>query len=436
MQPVSSSCLQVTYQGIKNFSVSKTSIVAWIGIIILTLGITLRSYNYYGTFATYAQVGFGITCIIGSTLAHVCIQHCKKITEATFERSRILPSSSSIDQVRAADFDPEFVDKYGRSSLHLACILHREDKASKLIRNHPETLHSRDDFENLPLHVSVSCNDDEIAESILKAAPELCKATNKKQETPLHLAAKNVVPQYLRIVDMLIERGAELEARDSLGNTPLQNATLRKDEHAEQIFDHIHSKGALINNINIADNTFLHTFLSKREKESDEALHFFKSLIKLGLNIEAKGEGGLRPLHLAIKYRLIGCARVLLERNPPAEVNARDNEGKTPLHYALDNLEMVTLLCSKEADLNAKDYNGDTILHLLARYYYKYIPRFSSSAMREDITYLFFETLDYLLTQGVDKSAMNYKGHTALEDIKQSPFLESDLYQLLLQKLE
>jgi hypothetical protein len=49
-----------------------------------------------------------------------------------------------------------------------------------------------------------------------------------------------------------------------------------------------------------------------------------------------------------------------------ADVNAKDNDGNTPLHYGIWNPRVVHLLVSKGADVNAKGNGGITPLHLAA----------------------------------------------------------------------
>jgi ankyrin repeat protein len=57
-----------------------------------------------------------------------------------------------------------------------------------------------------------------------------------------------------------------------------------------------------------------------------------------------------------------------------ADVNFRDGEGWTPLHYAIDSLHLsshsdriLTMLFGNGADINAKDVTGATPLHYTAR---------------------------------------------------------------------
>ncbi len=117
-------------------------------------------------------------------------------------------------------------------------------------------------------------------------------------------------------------------------------------------------------------------------------------------------ETGCSPLHIAVMTGPSGPSgsikemRKLIEEG--ADVNARDNKGYTPLHWALrihsDNeaIEAAELLIVKGADMNAKDNKfGFTPLHWTVE---------SGKT----------ELAEFLITKGADVNARDKCGYTPL----------------------
>ena len=77
----------------------------------------------------------------------------------------------------------------------------------------------------------------------------------------------------------------------------------------------------------------------------------------------AKAFEGMTPLHQAARANRAAAAELLLATG--ADVNAKNDYGLTPLHYA-DAGGLAELLLGSKADVNATTYNGETSLHLAA----------------------------------------------------------------------
>lgn len=98
---------------------------------------------------------------------------------------------------------------------------------------------------------------------------------------------------------------------------------------------------------------------------------------------------------LAMKGDLEGV-KELIEKDP-GTVNAKDSDGRTPLHWACRgvHLDLVKLLVERGADVNAEDNNGVVPLHSLAT---------RNSA----------EAIEFLTAKGANVDAVSYGGNTAL----------------------
>ncbi|MGH9675514.1 MAG: ankyrin repeat domain-containing protein, partial [Candidatus Acidiferrum sp.] len=82
--------------------------------------------------------------------------------------------------------------------------------------------------------------------------------------------------------------------------------------------------------------------------------------------VNAKDNDGLTPLHLAAVFGNKDVVELLLASK--ADVNAKANNGDTPLHFAAasGHKEVAELLLASKAEVNATDEDGDTPLHYAA----------------------------------------------------------------------
>ncbi len=90
-----------------------------------------------------------------------------------------------------------------------------------------------------------------------------------------------------------------------------------------------------------------------------------KSDISSGADVNSKdGRTGWTLLHIAVRNKQTQIAQLLIDKG--ADVNAKDNHGKTPMHLAVESGQkaIVEALIAKGADLNVMDGRADNALTL------------------------------------------------------------------------
>ena len=278
--------------------------------------------------------------------------------------------------------DADLVDDYGMTAIVIAVYKENVEIVHLLLQEHAK----------IPLRLSI--NDGRT--NILVLATII-------RTTPV---------KSLKMVQLMLEHGVDVDFRTARGETPLwcaaENGNL---DVARLLLDH----GAAVDVQDVRGKTPLIAALRKLRSVSGTRVQISKPpeklsgstsqvqkcediarlLVSFGANTDLRTISGKVALHLAAANGSREMVELLL--NHSANPNSSDDDGWTALLIAVYKgyKEIVELLLTYNADLHARDKEGWTALHDAARY------------GRESTTNL-------LLTYNADLHARDKKGWTAL----------------------
>ena len=199
------------------------------------------------------------------------------------------------------------------------------------------------------------------------------------------------------LVGFLIGAGADVNASDEDGDTPLHRATSRGDnsEVARLLIEH----GGDIASVAVDNRTALHSIFNDthkmvlnfdmpmkemgRDSEGMSITHYLawsrhttpedfkrgRALDKI--EIWAADGSGRTCLHYAALKGNLNLLPHLLDQASPVDLEMQDLHGMTSLHCAVRSsraVEVIRLLVAKGANLDARDVNGEDIMDHAARW--------------------------------------------------------------------
>jgi hypothetical protein len=177
-----------------------------------------------------------------------------------------------------------------------------------------------------------------------------CK--NENNQSLLSIASQN---GQIDMVQLLIDKGIDINASDKEGNTALHMAAINGHKDIAQL---LVAEGADINSRNKDGHTPLFASIKFRQKNIAEFL------LNEGAKIDISTNYGNSPLVAAISNDMIEIAEMLISKG--ANLNTQNVDGHTPLHIAYNDTKMIKLLLSAGAKYDIKDNYGNSALHYVS----------------------------------------------------------------------
>lgn len=288
------------------------------------------------------------------------------------------------------------------SPLHFAVATDRLDMI-ELLLNKGANLEVQDQYGETPLFKT---KNPAVVKYLTEKGANINARNNKGQTVASQKAGYGNVD--VEIISYFINKGLDINSRDNDGNDLFQCGV--KSGYRSKMERIYRECNKPIPSIPFtkeeAFGVIMKGTLSGESKDKDN-FSLLKRIFQENPNfVFAKTKYGQTPLHKAARSGRINMVKLILTYHP--DINARDNEGNTPLTDSTD-IEVIKVLVSHGADVNARNNKGNTALHeiadLLNGGYHK-------------------SSLDYLISVGADKNIKNNYGQRPYDIAKADGNLE------------
>ena len=314
-----------------------------------------------------------------SYASHYWGHHAREESQAGHEVMEFLTQTAKLESSCQVLMRDRFGPPGHISGIHVAAYFAITEAINKTLLESPFEIDAITSLSQTPLWFACMNGNAVVVQLLVDKGADVHVA-DVLGRTPLWVASEEGNDA---VVQMLLDKGANIDAADFFGDTPLRIATSLHENIVQLLLD----KGADVNiadergrtsltcavkfeheaiikllldkgaDVNIADNLG-RTSLSCAVKFKQETI--IKLLLDNGADVNAIRPYGMTLLSFAVELGYEDIVELLLDEG--ADVNTDDTDGMTPLHHAIRDDQMVLsrLLLNNNANINATDESGRT----------------------------------------------------------------------------
>ncbi|RDW75433.1 hypothetical protein BP6252_06575 [Coleophoma cylindrospora] len=273
-----------------------------------------------------------------------------------------LKSHTIVDMLLQRGADGQSTNRYGQTPLEIACGVGDARIVDLVLGARKTSDKQYPGFMNMPLLLATKSNHSDIVDMLIQSGADI-EAKDMDGQTSLHVASELAND---RIVEILLRHGADIEAKElRQSRTPLHYAA---EYGNTAVVGLLISKGAIVD---VSEHKSGKTALHLASENGHAAV--VDLLLRNGADVSAKQYPkieGKTPLHVAAQNGHVPVLELLCARANKDAVNEREIfDGNTPLILAArgGHSLAVTLLLKMGADIEATSYTGLTALYLAVK---------------------------------------------------------------------